>query len=518
MDVRCPQCQTLYELEERQLSSGAVTLKCSRCQHVFRFESGSRPVEENQRRWMINSSRDGAILYLNDFTDLHRWIMEKKVRRDDKISRTGDKWSTIGSIPEFAPIFIVVESISDLTGSPEDSHIATRVREGTPASGAGQAAPSSSPDDASAPRAEKAPSKQSPERPRVKTEVQFPDASGSMPVADAPQRTPSSEEQTRRERPRRPSRPTPGDLPPRPGGKPPVETGERTAPATSSPAGKPEPNASDTLEDDWSIGDTGQPGRVDKVSAEFPVATSSRSRAPMIALVLLLGLGGGAAALYFARPDLVEEFVPGLAQSDAVVALGETTSDAQPDAASIVEGTDDIDVDARIDNAYSAAFEAQSRREAELFEGAIFAIHQPLGQAVELATSTASKAAEGGLTDEKLADARSALERGRLSRAENLFEEVLEFEPRNANAIAGLGFIYLEKSNASRAATQFRRAIDLGGGDGSAFIGLGTAERQLDNPQAAYDAYDLYLGRFPRGEKASIARYQLEQLKKQLGM
>jgi predicted Zn finger-like uncharacterized protein len=515
MDVRCPQCETLYELDERQTARRAVTLKCSRCQHVFRFEPGTSISQENQRRWMINSTRDGAVLYLTDFTDLHRWIMEKKVRRDDTISRTGEKWVKLGSVPEFAPIFIVVDSIADLTGSPEDSHIATRVKEGTPASveveeNTAVETPTARTNDTS-------------ERPRVKTNVQFPNANAQRPTSRTPgpsaapatpaapaarQGAAPNAASSPASGPARAPQPTPGQLPPRPGGRPHTDTGERSAPRPKP--SKPGPAESDPA---WAIGDDDSAGPIADAPAAQP---STGSRAPLIIFLLLLVVGGGAATLWFTQPELVQQLLGTAMPDDSpVVALGETTVD-EPDAA--VAEPEVADPATSVDAALTAAFEAQRAREGELFDGAVFAIHQPLSMAIDMAATRAGKAAEGGLVDEQLASAKKALERGRVRQAKDLFEQVLEFEPRNADAVAGLGFVYLEQSNPERAASQFRRAIDLGGGDGSAYIGLGTAERQRGDAQAAYDAYDLYLGRYPRGEKASIARYQLQQLRKQLGM
>ncbi len=36
MDVRCPNCQTEYELDESRLKPAGVTVKCASCEHVFR--------------------------------------------------------------------------------------------------------------------------------------------------------------------------------------------------------------------------------------------------------------------------------------------------------------------------------------------------------------------------------------------------------------------------------------------------------------------------------------------------
>ena len=141
-----------------------------------------------------------------------------------------------------------------------------------------------------------------------------------------------------------------------------------------------------------------------------------------------------------------------------------------------------------------------------------------MDQALGVATEEAENWAEGGGVDEKLVAAKRALERGRLKGALKLYKEVLVHDKRNVKAVTGLGWVYLEMGRYDQAATQFKRASDINSRHGDALIGLGTAERQRGNLKAAYNAYDLYLGRNPRGPKASIARYQLNELRRQLGM
>lgn len=114
MDVSCPQCETVYEVEELNAYSAAISLQCSQCSFVFRLPAPGHSIQENQRRWMIRSHQSGDILYFNTFDMLHRWIMEGKVGGDDTISRTGERWTALKSIGEFAPIFQTVESIAKI--------------------------------------------------------------------------------------------------------------------------------------------------------------------------------------------------------------------------------------------------------------------------------------------------------------------------------------------------------------------------------------------------------------------
>jgi Flp pilus assembly protein TadD len=81
-----------------------------------------------------------------------------------------------------------------------------------------------------------------------------------------------------------------------------------------------------------------------------------------------------------------------------------------------------------------------------------------------------------------------------------------------------LGWAYLQEGDNNEAVVKFQRGLELDARNGDALIGLGSAERQRGNLEAAMRAYDLYLGRHPRGDKVSIAQYQLDALKRQLGL
>ena len=120
--------------------------------------------------------------------------------------------------------------------------------------------------------------------------------------------------------------------------------------------------------------------------------------------------------------------------------------------------------------------------------------------------------------EQQLRDARVALENGRPAVANRLYRAALAEQPNNATAHAGLGWALLEQGDTEAAITQFQSTVRAHPDHGDTYIGLGTAYRQVGQLKEAFHAYDLYLGRFPRGEKASIAAYQVRELKKQLGM
>lgn len=147
MDVRCNRCGTEYELEDARVAQSGTTVKCSSCSHVFRvlpsgkiqsgvitepaFSVGSiEPLLGNfpspastqpsappaapaapvgVGEWMIKKV-DGSTFRFRELTTLQKWIVERKVGRDDEISRSAKTWKRLGDIAELTSFFQVVEA------------------------------------------------------------------------------------------------------------------------------------------------------------------------------------------------------------------------------------------------------------------------------------------------------------------------------------------------------------------------------------------------------------------------
>jgi predicted Zn finger-like uncharacterized protein len=116
--------------------------------------------------------------------------------------------------------------------------------------------------------------------------------------------------------------------------------------------------------------------------------------------------------------------------------------------------------------------------------------------------------------DELVSKGESALERGAVQQAQQLFEDALAIRPGMARAKTGLGYVALERSQPRQAINHFRPAAK--GGNPEALIGLGDAFRRLGRARDALDAYKEYMQRYPRGERRSIAQRQIELLTEQL--
>src|SRR6185369_15188234 len=69
-------------------------------------DSRARPEE---RGWMLRSATSREVVRFRELTTLQQWIVERKVTREDEISRGGESWKTLGGIAELASFFHVVE-------------------------------------------------------------------------------------------------------------------------------------------------------------------------------------------------------------------------------------------------------------------------------------------------------------------------------------------------------------------------------------------------------------------------
>lgn len=143
MDVRCNRCGTEYELDEGRVAASGTTVKCSNCGHIFKVLPGGevkegsgvvarsstrQPTSESSRvsstpaasgavpvapsvpgEWMVRKV-DGQVFRFRELTTLQKWIVERKVGRDDEISRTAKSWKKLGEIAELTSFFQVVEA------------------------------------------------------------------------------------------------------------------------------------------------------------------------------------------------------------------------------------------------------------------------------------------------------------------------------------------------------------------------------------------------------------------------
>jgi predicted Zn finger-like uncharacterized protein len=145
MDVRCERCKAQYVLDDGQVTEAGVTIRCSACGHLFKVKrkalvvtvplgpdeelAAARPPEEalpfpgsgplpskpamtpfpEKKEWQVRQA-NGNLFTFRELTTLQKWIVERKVTRDDEISLSGDQWKRLGNIAELAAFFQVVEA------------------------------------------------------------------------------------------------------------------------------------------------------------------------------------------------------------------------------------------------------------------------------------------------------------------------------------------------------------------------------------------------------------------------
>jgi predicted Zn finger-like uncharacterized protein len=106
------------------------------------------------------------------------------------------------------------------------------------------------------------------------------------------------------------------------------------------------------------------------------------------------------------------------------------------------------------------------------------------------------------------------LERGAVAQAKLTFGKALALQPKGAEAKTGLGYVALENGNPELAIRLFRGPA--GDAHPDALIGLGDAYRRLGRLRDALQQYRAYQRRYPNGQRASIARRQIELLQEQV--
>ncbi len=105
MDVQCSQCSTEYEFEKERIPVEGLSVKCSQCGSVFKvFRDDQSP----EGVWKVRQ-QNGNLFEFRELTTLQRWIVERKVDRQDEISKTSKNWKRLGDIAELATFFQVVE-------------------------------------------------------------------------------------------------------------------------------------------------------------------------------------------------------------------------------------------------------------------------------------------------------------------------------------------------------------------------------------------------------------------------
>ena len=148
MDVRCERCRAQYVFEDDQVTAAGLTVQCNGCGHVFRIKkkelvvnfpvnpdeldevprsassaerqpSPSLPPQARPapqpRPWTIRRA-SGQTLSFSELNTLQRWIVERKVAREDEVTQGDGAWVRLGTLAELQSFFEVVEAADRAEG------------------------------------------------------------------------------------------------------------------------------------------------------------------------------------------------------------------------------------------------------------------------------------------------------------------------------------------------------------------------------------------------------------------
>ncbi len=524
MDVRCERCKTEYEFDDARITEAGVTVKCTTCSHVFKvkkkalvFTVPAKPEEAPldagavaapqaaapQREWKVRQA-SGNVFSFKELTTLQKWIVERKVSRDDEISLTGESWKRLGNIAELASFFQVVDEAT------KGNQLAAMQAQAPMTLGA----------PAYAPPAGYAPPGPVPEAPRPMP-MQQPYAPQGVP-AYAPQvygqpqpGAPQAYAPPPGAYPTPGAGPPPAYLQPPPSGPylQPMAPQAQAYAAPGSPVGYAAPAAPQAPvgyvpapESHPAPAAAAAPApkprrQVEAEDDELEAAAFNRGKGGntkrVVVLAVLAALGGGGYVAY------TSYWLPEQQRlADEKARLERERLEKEK-----VEAEAAAKAQVLADAAAKAKAEALAKKEAE-----------------ERAAREAS--ADAGAADAGLAKAEpkkdfnyymglgdKLREREKAEQALDAYGKAVDLKPERAEPVAGKGLALLDMGQAPQAEAAFEEALKLNGRYGVALMGLAEALRAQNKKDQAIKAYEKYLEELPNGAEANVAKTAIERLK-----
>ena len=444
MDVRCERCETEYELEDESVSAEGTKVQCTSCGHTFevRRPSKAMPVVSGAdgavgAEWLLDIG-GGRVQRLRDLTDLQKWIIERKVMREDRISKTGQSWRRLGEIVELAPFFEVVDDAD--RGRVAVAQVTSM--------GAG------------ALRAEAAEARRTAVR-RTPAENQVARVTaGGRSSEILPVEAPSSEAEI------------------------------DTAVVRLQPGGR------------WKL--------LVGLGVAAGVAYAGITNLPELEAFALRGRVSAAPALVRQSPAVA--VAAPVANEPATESAGESAVIPSPGPTTAAE----TGAAAAPATAPAAAPEPTAGAGAAATSPAL-AASPPVESPAAAPPATASVAAAPATApvepsyDRLVSEGDRLLENGAAGRALKLYQRALRQQPSGAEALAGLGYVHLDRQRNDAAIAAFRRALSVAP-FAPAMFGMGEAYRAAGDRKRALEAYQRYLATSPDGPDAPAARRQVKTL------
>lgn len=489
MDVRCERCSTEYELDDDSVPDAGCPVQCTTCGHTFmvtrRAVVGAGPPPSSETLpsppaadWLMETT-DGRLHRFRNLTSLQKWIIERKVTREDKISRTGQSWRRLGEIVELAPFFDVVDEAdrarAGQAGSDELKAEAQRARNiGTGGSARDMPA-----------------TRESPVPPRAAQASPGPAFARSSPASQSASQSASHFR-----------RPTP----------------EQELPAI----------------DAWADKHGGASGF--ETDHETSVMPRPRRGFRFLIAFMLAGICSAAAVLLYQRqveraaahtPAVTQEVEPtGAAKPGTVTAEAATAESMMAKLAPADEISAAIPSEGATNQA-GAPIPAANPTGAGIpavpaptpvanVAPPAAAARSGTAAAVVAAAPPVASDDPGPGYDRALSDADRLLENGATEKAFRLYERALKMRPDGAEALAGLGYVMLDKERPGSAVGYFDKALAQAPNYGPAVFGMGEALRANGQDNRALEMYRRYLRVNSTGVDAPAARRQAAALEEKV--
>jgi predicted Zn finger-like uncharacterized protein len=140
MDVRCDRCQTEYELDDSSVAERGASVQCTTCGHTFIVSRNAGPTptptpglatDASGPSWLL-TTEEGKTHRFRDPTTLQKWIVERRVGRDDRVTPPAGGPRRLGDMDELRPFFELVDQADRASASASASRLDRPTQPETP--------------------------------------------------------------------------------------------------------------------------------------------------------------------------------------------------------------------------------------------------------------------------------------------------------------------------------------------------------------------------------------------------
>jgi len=149
MDVRCERCKARYHFDDSQVGPSGLTVQCTSCKHVFVVKKKElvvtlpvKPGEAHPTPMQATAAAQarpptmtvpapsdplseyrirlatGQVFACRDLTTLQKWIVERRVAREDEVAPPGESYRKLAEMRELDSFFEVVDAADRAAAEP----------------------------------------------------------------------------------------------------------------------------------------------------------------------------------------------------------------------------------------------------------------------------------------------------------------------------------------------------------------------------------------------------------------